>query len=157
VTIHLYGLTDQLSSEPRGKWGDIGDGPAAGDPLRPRQRSERLAAIIVAQDRDLGAEYNHGRVSRLRLRNRARSAFREIAYIPRSQFQGAPTLLGILYRLSGLECLLAVGEGVLEHTEAGLSHKIGMCGDRSQRQAHLLCGLCAFLPDKRNAHCRSPF
>jgi hypothetical protein len=53
VTIYLYGLTDQLSSEPRCKWGDIGDGPAAGDPLRPRQRSERLAAIIVAQDRDL--------------------------------------------------------------------------------------------------------
>src|SRR3984957_17262832 len=111
-------------------------------------------AIIVAQDCDLGAEYNHGRVSRLRLRNRARNALREIARIPCGQFQGATTLVRVLYRLRGLERLLAVGEGALERTEAGSGHKVGMCGNRSQRQAHLLRSLGAFLPDKRNAHCR---
>jgi hypothetical protein len=55
---------------------------------------------------------------------------------------GAPTLLG---------------RSALERTEAGLGHKVGMCGNRSQRQGHFLRGLRAFLPDKRNAHCRSSF
>jgi hypothetical protein len=135
VTIHLYGLTDPLSNEPMGKRGHIGDGSAAGIRFVLANDPERLAAIIVAHDRDLGAEYNHGRVGRLRLRKRARNAFREVARIPRGQFQGAPTFLGVLYRLSGLECLLAVGEGVLERTEAGSSHKIGMRGNRPRRVA----------------------
>jgi hypothetical protein len=45
----------------------------------------------------------HGRVSRLRLRNRTRNALREIARIPCGQFQGATTLVRVLYRLRGLE------------------------------------------------------
>src|SRR5580704_8865554 len=82
---------------------------------------------------------------------------REVAYIPRGQFESAPAVVGVCYRLSGLERLLAISEGALERTEARLGHKIGVHGNRPRRQAHFLCGLRAFLPDKRNAHCRPSF
>jgi hypothetical protein len=72
---------------------------------------ERLAATFVAQDRDLGAERDRRRARGFRLQNRARDAFREIARIPRCQFQSATALVGVLYRLRGFERLLAVGEG----------------------------------------------
>ena len=107
-------------------------------------------AIIVAQDCDLGAEYNHGRVSRLRLRNRACNALREIARIPCGQFQGATTLVRILYRLRGLECLLAVGEGALERTEAGSGHKVGMCAETARRGKLTSCAASA-LSSRTNA------
>ena len=157
VTIHLYGLTDPLSNEPMGKWGHIGDGSAAGIRFVLAYDPERLAAIIVAQDRDMAAERDHDSVNGFRLWHCARDPLREVAHIPRSQFQGATTLVGVLLHLPGFERLLTVGEGALEPTEAGLGHKVGMCGNRSRRQAHFLCGLGAFLPDKRNAHCRHSF
>jgi hypothetical protein len=56
VTMHLYGLTDPLSDKQAGKRGHIGDRSAAGIRLVLANDPERLAAIIVAQDRDLGAE-----------------------------------------------------------------------------------------------------
>ena len=56
ATIQLHGLTDPLSDNPLGKWGHIGDRSAAGIRLVLAYDPERLAAIIVAQDRDLGAE-----------------------------------------------------------------------------------------------------
>jgi hypothetical protein len=31
-----------------------------------------------------------------------------------------------------------------------------MCGNRPRRRAHLLCGLRALFPDKRNAHVDPP-
>src|ERR1700677_2318562 len=105
----------------------------------------------------MAAERDHDSVTRFRLWHCARDPLREVAHIPRSQFQSAPTIVGVRYRLSGLERLLAVGEGALERKEAGSGHKVGMCGNRSQRQANLLRGLGAFLPDKRNAHCRYSF
>jgi hypothetical protein len=147
ATIQLHGLTDPLSDNPLGKWGHIGDRSAAGIRLVLAYDPERLAAIIVAQDRDLGAERDYDRVTRFRLRNRARDAFREVAYIPRGQFQSAPAVVGVRNRLSGLERLLAVGKGVLEPAEAGLGHKVGMRGNRPRRQAHLLCGLRALFPE----------
>ena len=110
VTIKLHGLTDPLSDKQAGKWGHIGDRSAAGIRLIFAYDPERLAAIIVPQDCDLGAERNYDRVARFRLRNRARDALREIAYIRRGQFESAPTIVGVRYRLSGLERLLAVGE-----------------------------------------------
>ena len=58
----------------------------------------------------------------LRLRNRARDAFREIACIPRGQFQSAAALVGVLYRLRRFERLLAFSEGLLQRTEPGLGH-----------------------------------
>jgi hypothetical protein len=104
----------------------------------------------------LGAERDYDRLTRFRLRNRARDALREVAYIPRGKFESAPAVVGVRYRLSGLERLLAVGEGALECTEAALGHKVGMCGNRPRRRAHLLCGLRALFPDKRNAHVDPP-
>jgi hypothetical protein len=50
---------------------------------------------LVAQDRDRGAEHNDDRVCRLRLRNRARNAFREIARIPRGELQSVTALVGV--------------------------------------------------------------
>ena len=122
-----------------GKRAHLGDRSAAWIRLVLAHDPERLAAIIVAQA--LGAERDHDSVSRFRLQNRARDAFCEVAHIPRGQFQSAPAVVGVRYRLSGFERLLAVGEGVLERTETGLSHKIGMRGNRPRRQADLLCGL----------------
>ena len=87
ATIQLHGLTDPLSDKQAGKRGHIGDRSAAGIRLVFAHDPERLAAIIVAQDRDLGAERDYDSVSRFRLRNRARDAFREVAYIPRGQFR----------------------------------------------------------------------
>ena len=114
MAIHLHGLTDPLSNEPMGKRGHIGDRSVAGIRLVLADDPERLAAAVVAQDRDLGAERDHNSVSRFRLRNCARDAFREISRIPCSQFQSAPALAGVLYRLRSFERLLALGEGPLE-------------------------------------------
>ena len=72
AAIQLHGLTDPLSDNPLGKWGHIGDRSAAGIRLVLAHDPERLAAIIVAQDRDLGAEHDYDRVARFRLRNRTR-------------------------------------------------------------------------------------
>jgi hypothetical protein len=156
ATIQLPNLTDALSDKQAGKWGHIRDRSAAWIRLVFAYNPERLAAIIVAQDCDLGTERDYDRVTRFRLRNRARDALREVADIPRGQFESAPAVGGARYYLRGFERLLALGEGPLERTEAALGHKIGMRGNRSRRQAHLLCGLGAFLPDKRNAHVDPP-
>jgi hypothetical protein len=123
ATLQLHGLTDSLSDEQAGKRGHIGDRSAAGIRLILAYDPERLAAIIVAQDRDMAAERDHDSVTRFRLWHCARDPLREVAHIPRSQFQSAPTIVGVRYRLSGLERLL----GALEPTEAGLGHKVGMC------------------------------
>ena len=69
ATIQLHGLTDPLSDNPLGKWGHIGDRSAAGIRLVLANDPERLAAIIVTQNRDLGAERDHDRVSGFRLWN----------------------------------------------------------------------------------------
>ena len=66
----------------------------------------------------LGAEHDYRSVRRFRLRNRARDAFREVAYIPRGQFQSAPAVVGVRNRLSSLERLLTVGKGVLQPADA---------------------------------------
>ena len=83
------------------------------------------------------------------VQNSAREAFREIARIPRGQFQSATARVGVLDRLRRFERLLAFGEGLLQRTEAGLGHKVGMRGNRPRRQAHLLCGLA--LSSRTNA------
>jgi hypothetical protein len=108
-----------------GKRGHIGDRSAAGIRLVLANDPERLAPTVVAQDRDRGAEHNDDRVCRLRLRNRARNAFREIARIPRGELQSATALVGVLYRLSGFERLLAVGEGPLERTRPDRVTRLG--------------------------------
>ena len=59
------------------------DRSTAGIRLVLADNAEYLAAIIVSQDRDLGAEHDYRSVRRFRLRNRARDAFREVAYVPR--------------------------------------------------------------------------
>jgi hypothetical protein len=146
-TIHLYGLTDPLSDEPVSKRGNIGDRPAPGIRLVLADDPECLATTVVAQDRDLGAERDHAGVSRVKLRDRARDAFREIARIPRSQLQSTPAFVGFRCCLSGFERLLAGGEGLFERTEAGLGHKVRMRGNRTRRQAHLACGLPTFGPE----------
>ena len=143
MTIKLHGLTDPLSDKQAGKWGHIGDQSAAGIRLIFAYDPERLAAISVPQDCDLGAERNYDRVARFRLRNRARDALREIAYIRRGQFESAPTIVGVRYRLSGLERLLAVGE--VRSSLQGWDVRELL----ARRQAHLLGGLRAFLPDSR--------
>jgi hypothetical protein len=56
ATIHFHGLTDPLSDEQAGKRRHIRDRSAAGIRLVFTHDPERLAAIIVAQDRNLGAE-----------------------------------------------------------------------------------------------------
>jgi hypothetical protein len=157
ATIQLYGLTNPISDKQAGKRGHIRYRSAAGIRLVFAYDPERLAAVIVAEDRDMAAERDHDSVTRFRLWHCARDPLREIAHIPRSQFQGATTLVSVLYHLPGFERLLTVGEGALEPMEAGLGHKVGMCRNRSRRQGHFLCGLGAFLPDKRNAHCRHSF
>jgi hypothetical protein len=68
----------------------------------------------------MAAERDHDSVNGFRLWHCARDPLREVAHIPRSQFQGATTLVGVLYHLPGFERLLTVGEGALEPTEAGL-------------------------------------
>jgi hypothetical protein len=85
--IQLHGLTDPLSDKQAGKWGHIGDRSAAGIRLVLANDPERLAAIIVAQDRDMAAERDHDSVNGFRLWHCARDPLREVAHIPRSQFQ----------------------------------------------------------------------
>jgi hypothetical protein len=106
-----------------GKWGHIGDRSAARIRLILANNPEGLAATVVAQDRNPGAEGDNGRVCWLRLRNRARDALREVARIARGQFQSAAALVGVLYRLRGFERLLAVGKGPLERTEGRIGSR----------------------------------
>src|ERR1700722_1593556 len=93
ATIQLHGLTGPLSDKQAGKRGHIGDRSAARIRLILANDPECLAAIIVAEDRDLGAERDHDRVARLRLWNRAPDTLREVAYIPSGQFQSAPAVV----------------------------------------------------------------
>ena len=102
AAIQLYGLTDLLSDEPARKRGDIGDRSGFGIRLVLADDPECLATTIVAQDRDLGAECDRAGVSRFRLRNRARDAFREIARIPRRQIERATAFVGAPLSLARL-------------------------------------------------------
>ena len=108
-----------------GKRGHISDRSTTGIGLVLADDPERLAAIIVAQNRNLGAERDRHRARGLRLQNCARDAFREIARIPCGQFQSATALVGVLYRLRGFERLLAVGEDPLERPETGWVTRLG--------------------------------
>src|ERR1700722_10513543 len=139
-----------------GKRRHIGDRSAARIRLVFADDPERLATTVVAQNRDSRAERDRYRARRLGLQNRAREAVRERARIPRGQFQSPAALVGVLDRLRRFERSLAFAEGPLQRTEAGLGHKVGMRGNRPRRQAHLLCGLRALFPDKRNAHFGPP-
>jgi|HubBroStandDraft_3_1064219.scaffolds.fasta_scaffold206442_1 hypothetical protein len=117
---------------------------------------KRLAAAAVTQDRDPGAERDDCRIGRLRLHDCARNAFSKIARISRSRFQGATALIQVLDCLGRFEGLLAIGQGPFESAQTGLSHEVGMRGDRPRGQGHLLRRLCALLPDERNAHTIPP-
>jgi hypothetical protein len=44
-----------------------------------------------------------------------------------------------------------------QSTFASATRTSSVRGNRPRRQAHLLCGLRALFPDKRNAHCRPSF
>jgi hypothetical protein len=119
AVVRLHRITDPLSNELMGKRGHIGNRSAARFRLVFTDDPERLAATIVAENRDPGAERDRCRARGLRLQNGARDAFREIACIPRGQFQSATALIGVLYHLRRFERLLAFGEGPLERTQAG--------------------------------------
>jgi hypothetical protein len=97
----------------------------------------------------LDPEHDYRSVRRFRLRNRARDAFREVAYIPRGQFESAPAVVGVRYRLSGLERLLTVRKGVLEPAEAGLVTRFG-CGEIARGGKLTSCAASA-LSSRTNA------
>ena len=67
ATIQLYGLTHPLSDKQAGKRGHISDRAAAGIRLVFAYDPERLAAIMVAEDRDMAAERDHDCVTGFRL------------------------------------------------------------------------------------------
>jgi hypothetical protein len=99
VALHLRDLADLLSDQMMGKRRHIGDRSDARIRLVFADDPERLATAIVAQNGDPRAERDRCRARGLRLQNRTGDAFREIARIPRGQFQSATARGGVLYRL----------------------------------------------------------